>query len=434
MDNYFKYIHLSLPLFPNATALHSADQGGISGDLRYIICAISAKVLGPTSFWGEDSVNSFLLQELETHSIEDETPGQPLALEKFRSACLLTHYAFHQWPGEKAWMRVSMLTRKAYQCGLHQIDNKRSSRRQFQPNSISPREIEDWRRLWWCIYCLDSYSSVTTATPFVTELSSVNTALLTGVEIPEKSDSANQIFLTPSTDQLWLVLHKMTNSSSDYGFSIYILMTTVLREAATIHRLQRQNPSVHLKERLEAFEDHFATIQLAFPPQYLSEARQVLSGESGPEYHARLLCILQLYITRIIIYLPVDLQEDEVRWKFRWQQNLEYCFDIVSVIKQWEPRFSSTVDPAVCFIVSAVLALLQLHSLHHLESHLGLEERISRHKGILRQFLEQFARVWNLPSLLIGMVHIVQFITSLIRYSKLRLICSPNHYRVIYAH
>jgi hypothetical protein len=75
---------------------------------------------------------------------------------------------------------IGQLTRKAYQCGLHQIDNSdRFSA--FERDSMSKDELDEWRRVWWFIYCLDSYSNITAATPFVVENDSVKTALVASV-------------------------------------------------------------------------------------------------------------------------------------------------------------------------------------------------------------------------------------------------------------
>jgi hypothetical protein len=72
----------------------------------------------------------------------------------FITQALLAFYSFHQYPGNEAWTRIGQLTRKAYQCGLHQIDNSdRFSA--FERDSMTKDELDEWRRVWWFIYCLD---------------------------------------------------------------------------------------------------------------------------------------------------------------------------------------------------------------------------------------------------------------------------------------
>src|SRR5271170_2151044 len=84
-------------------------------------------------------------------------------------------------------MRIGQLTRKAYQCGLHQIDNH-EQRPLFDCIPASDEEAEEWRYVWWFIYCLDSYCNITAATPFVVKVDSVKTALVK-TSLPNPADS-----------------------------------------------------------------------------------------------------------------------------------------------------------------------------------------------------------------------------------------------------
>lgn len=404
LHNFHAHIHPSIPLFREGKLFQKYECGAMSRNLVLTILAMTAKILGPPSFWIDSSVNDCLGSLLHTDVIDEESPSKRLSLDNFRQACLLAFYAFHQYPGEKAWMRICHLTRKAYQCGLHQIDNPDRGLL-IDRNPMSDDEVEEWRYVWWCIYCLDSYSNITAATPFLVENESVQTALVDTASVEwagSRPDRTRPIFLPAETGLLWTTIRDITNNGGIVNFNVHIVTTTVLREAATVHRLRTQNPSERLQARVAALEDHVSAIRLALPARYLNGARNALMDESSSEHHARLICVLHLHIARILISLPLDPQRNETDWRYHWQQNLGYYEDIASVVRQWDGQFCSTVDPAVCFIVQGALLFLHLHCISDSNSQPELQARLAMYKDMLLLFLQQFACTWYLPRFLIS--------------------------------
>ena len=124
LRNFDTHIHPSIPLFPKGKLFQQYEYGAISRNLLLTIFAVTAKILGPPSCWSDGSVEDCVRYLLQTNVIDKDSPSTGLSLDDFRQTCLLAFYAFHQYPGERAWMRIGHLTRRAYQCGLHQIDNR----------------------------------------------------------------------------------------------------------------------------------------------------------------------------------------------------------------------------------------------------------------------------------------------------------------------
>lgn len=386
-----------MPLFDEATFYQRYDQGLIRRELLLTLLAAAAQIQGLIGSWGMPSLKGCLEQLLAAKPFEEENNNDSISIEAFQQACLLAFYEFHQHPGPKACSRISELTRRAYQCGLHQIDNPDQCIL-YDLNSMTVEETKDWRRLWWCIYALDSSSNITAATPFVVELDSVRTAL------PSigSSDSGAPIYLCPDTEFLWRTAKEITSRPGDTSFHVHIVTTTLLREAESVSRLWRLNPSSRAREKLKALEDHLSAIKLALPTRYLDVTRNVMSNESTYEHHARLVTILHLHAARLLIEIPRDLQSDAAEWMRAWHQTLEFCEDIVSVVKQWKAQACLSVDPTICFIISAVLMLLHLHSRTARSTEEELQARIRAHKNILLLFLEQFASIWQLPRFMLG--------------------------------
>ncbi|KAK9576653.1 hypothetical protein V6Z92_009915 [Aspergillus fumigatus] len=89
---------------------------------------------------------------------------------------------------------------------------------------------------------------------------------------------------------------------------------------------------------------------------------------------------------------------DDSEWTTAWERSLAHSENIVAVIREWDSRYCSTVDPAICLIVFSTLILLYLHELHEAISGMpALSERLQAEKNILLLFLEQFAQIWALP-------------------------------------
>jgi hypothetical protein len=391
-----------MPLFRRKSFLERYEHGLVSRDLLLTIFAVCAKVLGVNSVWSSPSLDICLEYLLTTSVAEKETPSGMVSLGDFQQACLLAFYEFHQYPGLKAWLRIGQLTRRAYHLGLHQIDNQDHCPLKIG-NPMTEEEAEEWRHVWWCIYCLDSYCNITAATPFVVEVDSVKTALVRITQLPDTlSDKAPPIFLPAETELLWETIKEITCRGGDFNFNIHIVTTTILREAATLSRLWKQNPSERLRRRFATLGDHLCAIRLALPRHYLNVARNVLIDESASEHHARLICILHLHASRALISLPRCLQENETEWRHQWQESLEYCEDIVSVVRHWNAQFCSSVDPAICLIISSALTLIHLNIMDEANTSTELKTRLERHRDLLLLFLEQFASIWYLPRFLIS--------------------------------
>lgn len=403
-QKFYETINSTFPLFRGETFVGQLEVGAIGTGLSSIIYAISARIFGPPSLFDQETLELSLSYLADTCSVEVESPAEPLALDVFRSACLLAFYNFHQHPGEKAFIKIALLSRKAYQCGLHQIDNE-GNRTSFDWNLISDDGTEDWRHVWWCVFCLDSYSSSSIAAPFSVEIENVKTALL-GTSIQGTQDSitarSGPSFIPPDQTQLWKAVQDLDCRTLYYNFNFHMILTVFLKEAVNVFRLQKQNPSDTLKQRILCLQGDLCAIRLALPRHYTDEARDVLGGETGPQYHARLLNIFGLHAVHLLLRFPTNLEE-VCQWQVCWQQNLESCLSIVSVIQQWDPKYSLTVDPAVCFMAVSTLFLLHLHSLSQENSDQKRQERLSQCKNIIRLFLQSYAASWALPGFLVGM-------------------------------
>lgn len=298
---------------------------------------------------------------------------------------------------------------------MHQLENPDHCALLDNPTRYD--EKEDWRRLWWTIYCLDSYSNVTAGTPLIVELSSVRTALpmfhdFQTTEI--RCNPAQPVFLPGDTADMWEIMRVLTTCGEPHEFDMHVVMASLINEAATCLRLVRQNPSKALGNRIKAFEDHHTAARLALPSNYLDPGRRVYTGETGLQHHARLYNIILMHSATIMLVLAKLCNAPAADDALNWQRVLECCEEIVNAVKFWDSTKLTTADPAICFTFSGVLTLLHVCSKCSPVSESStaaaeLQASFDRQIRILKLYLEHFGKHWFLPRFLLGMYNLILY-------------------------
>lgn len=404
LTEFFQEIHHAIPLFEKGRFLRLYDNGEIRRSLVVTITAITAKLLGPVHSWNAQDldlcINTLLTGPQNSESVDR---GQ-VVLENFQQECLLAYYDFHQSPGPQAWMKIAKLSRKAYAVGLHQIENPELCSA-FDSGMVTDDIVESWRYIWWCVYCLDSYSNISSGAPFVIDEGSMNTALPSrpfneDIETPWVA-SSSKLFLPDDTSELWNIAQEIVSHGKLVGFRLYMVVTTMIRQAGTILRIRAEKGPGCSPARVASLKRNLASLRLALPPRYLNPARNVLNTETAPDHHVRLTNVFLLHMSRMMLSLPGELSNGEEEWMKNWQQALEASEDIVQVVEQWDSRFSAHVDPAICFIVFVALVMLDLRRRSGAGETPGSNAAVlTQNERILLLFLEHFGNLWTLPKFL----------------------------------
>lgn len=200
---------------------------------------------------------------------------------------MLTFFDFHQRPGLQSWMKVGQLTRHAHRQGLNQIENQDTCAI-YQLPPILHQDIEDWRRVWWFIYTLDSYSNIIASTPFLIEPDGINTALISqGSTTMGLKDlqSPERAFLASEPDQLWKTMRTIVANGNELNANIHLITTTIMRMAAKLSLLRKQNPSETIFRRIESLKEQISAVRLAMPLRYMKPTRDVISNETKESHH-----------------------------------------------------------------------------------------------------------------------------------------------------
>ena len=153
---------------PKHKFLQKYYSNQVRNSLVRTTCAITSGLTNPpakaTALGGRNKsiVDSLDLDADEIDEYEDGTLAPP---DVWQQACLLAFYGFHQEPGRHAAARIDRLARQAYRQGLHRLDDDCLSTLGSANNhsAFDDDDREEWRYIWWTIFILDSYASITMA-------------------------------------------------------------------------------------------------------------------------------------------------------------------------------------------------------------------------------------------------------------------------------
>jgi hypothetical protein len=337
---------------------------------------------------------------LSSSTVEDDLFSNFPSLDQFRKSCILAFYEFHQFPGHQAWLRIGKLTRMAYRIGLDRLENLRTRHPEW--GFLSKEDMDEWRAVWWCIYYLDSYSNLSSGTPYLINEDLVDTAMIThNITQPSNvEDAAPQVVLSFHLEKLWELLPAVTSDPETLIRNINNITTTMLRKAGVLTRVRLVKSSEETIGRITDVERQLSALRLALPPSWMNPRRNAFSHESHADHHARLVTVLHLLMTQLYLsILCCSMQEDE-EWMMSWQQVLETCQNIASVAEQWDSVYCVKVDPSLCFILLAALIFFELQKKSTAISTSTLHSQIDHDEMVLHLQLKQFERFWTLPRLL----------------------------------
>ncbi|CEJ58407.1 hypothetical protein PMG11_07063 [Penicillium brasilianum] len=401
LESYFDILQDANPIFSKELFLHRYRSCQCSEDLISTILIMTAKLTGFTV--NEDDpiiLDTCLDQILSSSILEDDLIGDILSLDQFRKAFILAFYEFHQFPGHQAWLRVGRVTRMAYRIGLDRLDHIRTLYPDW--NTVSPEDIQEWKSLWWCLYRLDTYSNISSGTPYLVDDSVICTSLIQShaVQPSGASNNSSELFLQPKSEDLSKVLLAASSSPETLLMNVHNITTAILRQAGLVFRLNLPRSQEAIGAQVAKVERQLATIRLALPPGWLNPRRNAFSDESHADHHARTITVLHLRMAQLLLSIADTGLRQGDEWLLSWQNVLETSQDIASIADQWDSSFCLAVDPAISFTIFTAMIFLDLHKKATIMAEHNHSSDIDHHITVLHLQLQHFARIWTLPRLL----------------------------------
>lgn len=364
---------------------------------------ITAKLIG---FAPEGSdLDTRIDHLLSSNHLELDIIGDSPTLDQMRKAYILAFYEFHQFPGEQSWMRIGRLTRIAYRLEIDKLERIPT----FYPDwaAISKADLQEWRLLWWCIYKIDSYTNLAAGTPYLIDRNFINTALMMTQSNTSasngKSNEPKAVYLPTSSQGLWDVIPALTSNPDTFLANLHIVTVTAMRDIALVGRIYFLcEHTGTVEEALNEAGRQLSALRLALPFGWLNTDRNALAGETQSNHHARLVTIFHLSFAQLLLGVLNCRGEEGDRWTQSWEKILENCQNVARAAAQWDSSFCVRVDPAISLVLLTALVFLEIHKKTSvISTSANLEASIKHDQTIIRLLLDQFAKIWTLPRLII---------------------------------
>ncbi|KAJ5106617.1 hypothetical protein N7456_003292 [Penicillium angulare] len=401
VESYFDIVQDANAIFSKELFFQRYKFSLCSEELISTIVIITAKL---TDYFPNDNdlsnLDTCVDLLLSSSILEDDLIGDRPSLDQFRKAYVLAFYEFHQFPGHQSWLRVGKVTRMAYRVGLDRLDHIRTLYPDW--STVDDEEIQEWRSLWWCIYRLDTYSNLSSGTPYLVDDTVIRTSFVRSHlnQALVNADDLQELYLPPNIEDLSKILLAIPLAPETLLKNFHNITIAVLRQAGLVIRLHLLRSKENMVAQVLKVERQLTTIRLALPPGWLNPRRNALSNESHVDHHARTITVLHLRMAQLLLSLadPGLLQRD--KWWESWQRVLEACQDIASTADQWDSSFCITVDPAISFTIFTALIFLDLYKKTNGMIESNVSSDINHYITILHLHLQQFGNNWTLPRLL----------------------------------
>lgn len=293
---YFRAVALPVPLFSESKFYDDYACGRIPTYLLNAMFCLASRFASEASTLHLANNDVLLLGQQFSREAEKEMKQLNMApasvsVAQVKASCLLVFYHYSCFAMREASEQCSRAVRMAYMCGLHQVDNPNRRGPDASPITL---DTEEKRSLWWCIWTLDCFTSITSclppsiddltlATTFPTcELSKATTVS----SLPGKKRS-----LLDEMDEDW---YKLDESESRGTRTQFVLLSasSMAREAACLRRLGLENLQYDLHKRLMCLEKRWRSMMTGLPPWFLVPNRHEL--DSDPEEHRQRLEAIHL--------------------------------------------------------------------------------------------------------------------------------------------
>ncbi|QGA21365.1 hypothetical protein EYB26_009075 [Talaromyces marneffei] len=402
LDKYFDLFNDANPIFSRENFLHRYRKALCCQDLISTMTIITAKLIG-FALEGPD-LDARIDHLLSANHLELDIIGDSPTLDQMRKAYILAFYEFHQFPGDQSWMRMGRLTRIAYRVGIDKLERLPTFYSDWA--AISKAEMQEWRLLWWCIYKVDSYTNLAAGTPYLINKDFINTALLTSqsstILSNGGSNDCKEVYLPTSSEDLWEVIPALTSNPDTFLANIHIVTVTAMRDVALVGRIYFLRAHADTVEAFSEAGRQLSALRLALPFGWLNTDRNALAGESQPNHHARLVTIFHLSFAQLFMEVLNCRGEEGEGWTRSWQRILENCQNVARAAARWDSSFCVRVDPAISLVFLTALIFLEVHKKTSVSSAtVNLESIIKQDQAIIRLLLDQFAKIWTLPRLII---------------------------------
>ncbi|KAK7443680.1 hypothetical protein Landi51_09028 [Colletotrichum acutatum] len=271
-------------------------------------------------------------------------------------------------------------------------------------------EMEEWNRVWWCIYRLDSCCCAITASP-----NAISNRLEEKIKLASEppTESITQPFFDSEQNQdlsqhesrnrsthtkAWRTMKTIFSQPACTNQALYLGVCTFVRFVTELRSLVKCSGTRGLESRLRELESDSAATAFALPSWYFQPVRNLSVGETGEDHASRLKNLLVWSCSDLLLAIcAVEMSSSSTTAALdltaHWHSILAKANDAAEVVGKWKPAYLDVVDPLCSYIVLLVGAIFSLQ--RALSSEISL---YSSQLDLLELFLEQIGTRWPIAN------------------------------------
>ncbi|KXH41589.1 hypothetical protein CSAL01_01091 [Colletotrichum salicis] len=263
-------------------------------------------------------------------------------------------------------------------------------------------EMEEWNRVWWCIYRLDSCCCAITASP-----NPISSRLEEKIKFPSKSLTESELQPGSNSEQdrdlfrhgskhtkHWRTMRAMFSQPACTNQSLYLGVCSFVRSVTELRSVAKSGRGLGLKNRLRELESDSAATAFALPSWYFQPVRNVSIGETGEDHASRLKNLLVWSCSDLLLAIcAAEMSSSSATaapdLTAHWHSILDKANDAAEVVGKWKPAYLDIVDPMCSYIVLLVGAIFAFQR--------ALSPEMSSYSSqldLLDLFMEQIGTRW----------------------------------------
>ncbi|KAK1672149.1 hypothetical protein BDP55DRAFT_673745 [Colletotrichum godetiae] len=232
-------------------------------------------------------------------------------------------------------------------------------------------EMEEWNRVWWCIYRLDSCCCAITASP-----NPISSRLEEKIKFHSESLAESELQPGSNLEQdrdlfrhgskhrkHWRTMRAMFSQPACTNQSLYLGVCSFVRSVTELRSLAKSGRGRGLENCLQELESDSAATAFALPPWYFQPVRNISIGETGDDHACRLKNLLVWSCSDLLLAIcAAEMSSSSTTaapdLTAHWHSILDKANDAANVVGKWKPAYLDIVDPMCSYIVLLVGAIL----------------------------------------------------------------------------
>ncbi|KAH6962313.1 hypothetical protein BKA56DRAFT_679133 [Ilyonectria sp. MPI-CAGE-AT-0026] len=412
---YFSSVSLPVPIFSKANFYRQYEAGQVPSFLlnaMFSLCSRFSMLSEVLSLGNGDPilVGQYFSRKAATELGLISKNGQSVSISEVKATYLLAFCYYTGLPQREAWEQCSRVIRMAYMLRLHQLDNQNIHL--VAAGSGNALDKEENRCLWWAIYTLDCFSSLTSFIPSGVDKMSLATSipvvLLSETPVSGTSELVEVDPLGDKIDRIRCTLQNCTTQGAKTQAAL-IFAHTLACQAIHLRRLSLDNPQCSLLHQSKRLQQKWNSIFTFLPPWFFLPARHELDGT--PEDYRQRLEVLNVYcITGAMSSAPplsLDLQwpvgprYDRSTSEQSWKACIAYVLNIAATYNEYGPELFSKANPITLPIAWTAGSLLALESMNQNLQDATEKLALLDALNIIMTSLQKTSRYWGIAEILL---------------------------------